>query len=246
LYNAANRGFAAACNQAAHGASGRYLLFLNSDVTVAARSIETLVAALERDAGLAGVAPLEHDAGGRVTSPARRWLDPVVQGVALLGCTRARGPIPGGPVGVESVRGVTAAALLVRGRAFRLVGGFDEGFFFYEEDEDLGWRLARRGYRVAVCADALVLHSGGLSAGAAGAWPGLALYAGQARFLARRYGAPGAWVYRISTSIAVAVKGAAGVLLRHRRIAGTLARPAPFRVLKLLWSGRTRAPIAEG
>jgi GT2 family glycosyltransferase len=241
LRNAWNRGFAAACNQAAAVASGRYLLFLNSDAEVGASTISRMVEELERDPGLAGVAPLQRDSRGHAESPARPWLGPLAQALALLGYTRARSPHPTSEAAIGGAPWVNAAALLIRRRVFRLVGGFDEGYFFYEEDEDLGWRFARRGYRMAVCRDATVEHHGGLTVDVAGAWPVLALYAGQARFIRRRCGVGGEWVYRASTFAAIAIKAAHGRLSGRR--APSLARAAPSRVLRLLCSRRMQVRI---
>jgi GT2 family glycosyltransferase len=243
LRNAWNRGFAAACNQAAAVASGRYLLFLNSDVEVGPRTISRMVEELERDPGLAGIAPLQRDSCGHAESPARAWLGPLAQALALLGYARARAPHSTSEAAIGGAPWVNAAALLVRSRAFRLIGGFDEGYFFYEEDEDLGWRFARRGFRMAVCRDTTVEHHGGLSADVAGAWPVLALYAGQARFMRRRCGVGGEWLYRASTFAAIAIKATHG-RIRGRR-APSLARAAPSRVLRLLCSRRMQVRIVE-
>jgi GT2 family glycosyltransferase len=243
LRNGANRGFAAACNQAARAAAGRYLFFLNSDAVVAGRAITRMVDAMERDAGLAGLAPLHRDAAGAATSPGRDWLGPATQALALLGVVRARAPhaVKGDQLAVA--QWLSAAALLVRARTFRLLSGFDEGYFFYEEDEDLAWRLARRGYRVAVCPDAWVEHYGGLSADAVGPWPVLTLYAGQARFVRRRCGSEGEWLYRVLTAAAIAAKAVGGRGIRRQ--APALARVAPSRVLRLLCSRRMQVRIVE-
>src|SRR5665647_2671200 len=42
----------------------------------------------------------------------------------------------------------TGAAMFVRTGVYREVGGFDERFFMFYEDVDLGWRLNLLGYRV--------------------------------------------------------------------------------------------------
>jgi GT2 family glycosyltransferase len=241
--NDANRGFAAACNQGAAVAAGRYLLFLNSDATVASRSISRLVAAMECDEGLAAVAPLLRDPRGSTKSPGRAWLGPGSQALALLGYARARSSRAVAESAIDVSPWLSAAALLVRARVFRLLGGFDEGYFFYEEDEDLAWRFARRGYRVAVCGDALVEHHGGLSSDTVGPWPSLALYVGQVRFVRRRCGIGGEWLYRASTATAVSAKAVKGRLVG--RPAPTLARVAPSRVLRLLCSRRMQVRIAE-
>lgn len=48
--------------------------------------------------------------------------------------------------------------LLVRRHSFRAAGGFDEGYFAYLEDVDLGWRLWAGGERVLFARDAVVHH----------------------------------------------------------------------------------------
>lgn len=57
-----------------------------------------------------------------------------------------------------------AAAMLVRGAAWRAAGGFDESFFSYGEDLDLGFRLRLMGHTVRQVASARVVHLGGASA----------------------------------------------------------------------------------
>lgn len=241
LHNASNRGFAAACNQAATLARGEYLLFLNSDVELDPGALTRMVRTLDGDPSIAAVAPLQRGSGGSAESPARSWLGPMTQARALLGDVRARAPHPIAWSALAGASWVAATALLVRARVFHLVGGFDEDYFFYEEDEDFGWRLVRRGYRIAVCRDASVLHDGGLSASAAGAWPVLALYAGQVRFVRRRWGLVGECLYRLTTCAAIAVKATRG----HVRGAASpsLARAAPTRVLRLLCSCRRQSHL---
>jgi N-acetylglucosaminyl-diphospho-decaprenol L-rhamnosyltransferase len=58
-----------------------------------------------------------------------------------------------------------AAAALYRTVAFREVGGFDEDFFCYVEDVDLGFRLRLRGGACLQIPDAVVAHAGGVSSG---------------------------------------------------------------------------------
>ncbi len=48
--------------------------------------------------------------------------------------------------------------LLIRKRSFLDAGGFDESYFAYLEDVDLGWRLWAGGERVLFAADAVVHH----------------------------------------------------------------------------------------
>lgn len=57
------------------------------------------------------------------------------------------------------------AAALYKADAFREAGGFDERFFCYVEDVDLGYRLRLLGYRCRQVNDAVVHHVGGGTTG---------------------------------------------------------------------------------
>jgi GT2 family glycosyltransferase len=58
-----------------------------------------------------------------------------------------------------------AGAALYRKSALDDVGGFDESFFMYVEDVDLGFRLQLRGYPCRFVEDAVVLHIGSAISG---------------------------------------------------------------------------------
>ncbi len=58
-----------------------------------------------------------------------------------------------------------AAAALYRRAAFLEASGFDEDFFCYFEDVDLGFRLRLLGYRARNVSSAVVAHVGGAAAG---------------------------------------------------------------------------------
>jgi GT2 family glycosyltransferase len=60
-----------------------------------------------------------------------------------------------------------AAAALYRREAFEAVGGFDEDFFCYGEDVDLGFRLRLAGWKSMMVPDAIVRHVGSASSGGA-------------------------------------------------------------------------------
>ncbi|MNS13999.1 hypothetical protein D3C72_456040 [compost metagenome] len=48
--------------------------------------------------------------------------------------------------------------MLIDREIYLEAGGFDEDFFAYFEDVDLGWRLWVLGYRVALCPEAIAYH----------------------------------------------------------------------------------------
>ena len=59
-------------------------------------------------------------------------------------------PAASWPAGEYEVFAPCAAAALYRRAAFEEIGGFDESYFCYFEDVDLGFRLRLRGYRSAL------------------------------------------------------------------------------------------------
>jgi GT2 family glycosyltransferase len=230
-----NRGFAAAANRGAALARGRAILFLNSDVELAAKSGARLLRALESDSRLATVAACAACPDESRRYPGLRFLTPFNHAAALLGLRQRRclpGPKQSATTGVAMDSGLPTP-MVVRRDVFAAAGGFDEGFFFYEEDEDLCWRLARRGYRSAVAENVIVKDLGGASAELAkriNDWPTVELYTGQLRFVRRRFGRPGVAAYKLSMSCALALKIAAAVLRVRRR-----AMREYLLVLRSLW-----------
>lgn len=65
----------------------------------------------------------------------------------------------------EEVFSPCGAAALFRTDVLRDTGGFDESFFCYAEDVDLGFRLQLQGYRSLYVPDAVVDHVGSASTG---------------------------------------------------------------------------------
>jgi GT2 family glycosyltransferase len=62
-----------------------------------------------------------------------------------------------------------AAACLLKKSALQEVGGFDEHFFMYHEDVDLGWRFHLMGYSIRYVPTSIVYHAfGGTSIGSGG------------------------------------------------------------------------------
>jgi len=62
------------------------------------------------------------------------------------------------PAGDREVFAPCAAAALYRREAFEAAGGFDDQYFCYFEDVDLGFRLRLRGFRCICVHDAVVRH----------------------------------------------------------------------------------------
>ena len=244
IRNSRNRGFAAAANQGAAMARGELLLFLNTEVSLPASSLSHLVSILTSYPELVAVAPVRISSHGR-EFPGMRFLNPLNQAASLLGLgghgwLARRWPHVSSagrkPVEVDWLR---ASTLLIRRRQFADMCGFDEGYFFYGEDEDLCWRLALQGYRVAACAHLAVVDPGGASVRLAGQeWGARELCRGQMRFVRRRAGRLALLLFRLSTAVALAIKLAFTWLSSEpKRRKGQFSQRQMVVMIRSLWSG---------
>lgn len=155
-----NDGFGAACNVALQRASTEFVLFCNPDVSPAPDAIELLLAALLRTptAAVAGVAfdrPFLARRFSRLTGDIWTFLPAWLQ--RPLG--HFSNEVPVDPRHQQVVVDyVVGAFMLCRVAALRSVGGFDEGFFLYCEEEDLCRRLGANGWSTLFVGSATVAH----------------------------------------------------------------------------------------
>jgi GT2 family glycosyltransferase/glycosyltransferase involved in cell wall biosynthesis len=156
IANRDNRGFAPAVNQGAAAASGQYLALINNDAYADPRWLRAMVEPLvaHRDEGVVCV-------GARMLDWHGRRIDFVGGGVNFYGHgDQFFHQMPADAVAVDQHELLFACggAMLVDRRVFLDVGGFDDDYFAYFEDVDLGWRLWLLGYRVRFAPEALVYH----------------------------------------------------------------------------------------
>jgi GT2 family glycosyltransferase len=170
IRNATNLGFGAACNQGIRATSANLILLLNSDARLTAQAFQTLCDCLEKDQrrGAAGCRLI--DAAGAEVINTRNFLTPLNQAVELAGINlglrslrRTRRPSLERNVVDCSVDWIDAACLMLRRAALDEVGLFDERFFMYSEDEDLCFRLRKRGWLVCFCGAGTAVHHGAAS-----------------------------------------------------------------------------------
>ncbi|MEA2481207.1 MAG: hypothetical protein QOJ07_3129, partial [Thermoleophilaceae bacterium] len=160
---ATNTGFAPACNRGvAAAADADRIALVNTDIELAPDWLELMSAALDAHPEAAAVAckmvdladpGVIYDAGdvlrrdgacdqrGRFLRDDGRWDEP---GEAWSAC---------------------AGAALYRRDAFLAAGGFDEDFFAYLEDVDLGLKLRLAGWRCRYEPRAVARHAGGGTSG---------------------------------------------------------------------------------
>ena len=161
IENAENRGFAAAVNQGAEAARGRWLALLNPDAFAQPDWLARLAAAAEANPAVGCFSsrqlmaddPMRLDGLGDVMSLA---------GYPFRGGFGHRDPGPLEPGWVFSACG---GAMLIDRDLFLRLGGFDERLFCYCEDVDLGYRLRLVGQPTLLVPDAVVRHVGSASTG---------------------------------------------------------------------------------
>jgi len=151
IANADNRGFAIANNQAVAHCRGRQLLFLNPDTVLQANCLTTALSYMEKhpECGLAGLHILNPD-GTDQDSVSPQYLSQRYTSGELAN-------LPG------DIACVLGAAMIAPREAIVAVGGFDEDYFLYGEDEDLCLRMRRRGLRIGFIEAARVVHYHGQS-----------------------------------------------------------------------------------
>lgn len=150
-----NTGFAAANNLGAHLARGNWLALLNSDAFPDPGWLENLLRAVEREPKFSFFASRQLQAG------ATYLMDGAGDAYHISGLAwRRYAGFPAAQFGLEpeEVFSACAAAALYSLPAFLQVGGFDESFFSYFEDVDLGFRLRLQGFRCLYVPDAVVQH----------------------------------------------------------------------------------------
>jgi len=157
-----NLGFAAANNRALSLCETEYVALLNPDAFVLPDWLECLMEAVERYPQIAAFASLQlfndnpniiDGVGDSYHASGLVWRDK--HGATLQESDKLDQPI----------FAPCAAAALYRRQALDDVGGFDEDFFCYVEDVDLGFRLRLAGHDAMLVGSAVVHHVGSATTG---------------------------------------------------------------------------------
>ncbi len=156
-----NRGFSFAVNRGLEAACGDAVAVINNDVQLAPDWTEKLSAALRNDDCWFAIGKLLD-----ATNPGR--IDGVGDAVSRGGAGCRLGHArPDGPWFNRSRRTYfpSATAVLARREFFTRVGAFEEAFFAYLEDVDLGLRAALLGLGGVYVPEALAYHRGSSTVG---------------------------------------------------------------------------------
>lgn len=159
--NAENLGFAAAGNQAARLARGRWFVLLNPDAYAEPGWLAALVAAAGRHPQVRSFTSVQRVEG----EPG--LLDGLGDVMSVFGIPYRGGYLSPdrGQAREGEVFSPCGAAMMIDRQLFLELGGFDEDFFCYNEDVDLGYRLQLVGEPTLLAPEAVVHHVGSASSG---------------------------------------------------------------------------------
>ena len=212
-----NRGYGGAMNEAIRSlpADVQWVLVSNPDVVLTAGAIDALVTAGNSDARIGAVGPAIMTDGE--VYPSARAVPSLRTGVGhalfaniWLGnpWTRAyRRDSSRDPVRRDA-GWLSGACVLVRKSAFDELGGFDDGYFMYFEDVDLGYRLGKAGYRNVYEPATFVVHSGAHSTSDHSAQMIIVHHQSARRFLTRKYSGWHLWPVRLVLIVGLDLRSA--------------------------------------
>lgn len=218
-----NAGYGAAINAgiASLPATVDWVLITNPDVTLTDGVIDALVAVGQSSDDIGAIGPAVLNSDGTVY-PSARALPSLRTGIghALfvnLWQTnpwtrryRQESPVGGGR---RDTGWLSGACLLVRRSAFASIGGFDDEFFMYFEDVDLGYRLGKNGWRNVYEPAATVIHLGAHSTTKESALMVRAHHASARRFLAKKYA--GWWLCPVRVVLSAGLAARSALVRRH-------------------------------
>lgn len=157
-----NQGFAAANNIGARLARGKWIALLNADAYPEPDWLANLLRAAEQNPEYTAFSSCQ------IQYDAPHLLDGAGDAYHISGLAWRNGYcLPADKHGLEKrdIFSPCAAAALYSREEFLKFGGFDEDYFSYFEDVDLGFRLRLNGTKCLYVPDAIVHHVGSASTG---------------------------------------------------------------------------------
>ena len=147
-----NAGYGGANNQAMAAVQTPFALLLNPDCFITPDDLQCLLECMH-DHPQAGVIGPQNWRSETVPQISHRkaFFRPGVDSTCTV------------PDKVTAAEWIHGCCQLLRIRAFREIGGFDEAFFLYYEDDDLCLRMAQAGHQCLLQPAARAFHKGGAS-----------------------------------------------------------------------------------
>jgi len=168
IQNKKNRGFGAACNQAAEQGKSELILLLNLDVEVNENTILDSIRFMNDHSEVSVMGCKHIDSEGRIALSCSRYftlpraMNEITGLSFLFPKTFKHSTLMKDWDHKESrfVDNVMGAYYLVRRETFYQAGRFDERYFVYLEDVDLSLAILRNGGKVFYNSDISILHYG--------------------------------------------------------------------------------------
>lgn len=156
IENEENLGFAKAVNQGIINAKSEYLYLLNNDVEITENTISTLLKSIENNNKIFSVS------SKMVQYYNRTLIDDAGDEYTILAYTKKTGNNQNISKYSEfrEIFSSCGGAALYRKSIIEEIGYFDEKFFAYMEDVDIGYRSRIYGYKNYYCPDSIVYHIG--------------------------------------------------------------------------------------
>ena len=232
LRTGANVGYGTAVNRAVAeylNECSDFFVVANPDVQWGPRSIDMLLEAAARWPRAGSLGPLIRDPDGSVY-PSARHLPSLIRGGmhAVVGPLWRANPWTAAyrqdrlDPSERPVGWLSGSCLLLRRDAFDEVAGFDERYFMYMEDVDLGDRLGRAGWQNVYVPSAEILHDKGHATGRDPARNLAAHHTSTYTFLADRH--PKRWQAPLRWTMRAALATRAGLVVRSSRRKQTKGR----------------------
>jgi N-acetylglucosaminyl-diphospho-decaprenol L-rhamnosyltransferase len=230
LRTGANLGYGAAANRAvteyladpAIPGDPEFFVVANPDVQWGPHSIDTMLEAAARWPRAGAIGPLVRDPDGTVYPSARHQPSLIRGGLhAVVGPFWKSNPWTATyrqlhlEPSERPVGWLSGSCLLLRRAAFEEVRGFDERYFMYMEDVDLGDRLQQAGWLNVYVPSAEILHDKGHATGRDPARNLAAHHASTYTFLADRH--RGRWQAPLRWTIRSALAIRAGLVVGNSR-----------------------------
>ncbi len=165
IENDRNYGFAEGYNKVLAQVDAAYFILLNSDVEVPVNWIEPVIYAMERDERIAAAQPKikwfndqnQFEYAGAAGGFLDQYAFPFCRGRIFDKAEYDEGQYN------DSVEifWASGAALFIKSKYWKEVGGLDPDLFAHMEEIDVCWRLKNLGYKIIYCPEAEVYHVGG-------------------------------------------------------------------------------------
>lgn len=175
IENTVNEGFSKANNIGVKQASGRYILFLNSDTVVHEQTLDGMVAWMDQNPKVGAATCKLVMPNGKLDDASHRGFPTPLR--SLFHFTGIASIFPrsqffnGYHLGwkdidkTHEIEALVGAFMLTRREAGEQVGWWDEDYFWYGEDLDFCYKLREKGWKIFYVPEFTTLHYKGASGG---------------------------------------------------------------------------------